>query len=72
MRIKSKDIHFVQSIFYLANKKNIDTSLFFLRHYSVGQKLFKCKFIFLVLKLKEPAVPHLQAHDDRINSDYLI
>jgi len=37
MRIKSKDIHFVQSIFYLANKKNIDTSFFSLRYYSVGQ-----------------------------------
>jgi len=42
MRIKSKDIHFVQSIFYLANKKKIDISLFSLIYYSIGQKLSKC------------------------------
>ena len=30
MRIKSIDIHFVQSIFYLANKKNFDISIFFI------------------------------------------
>jgi len=34
MRIKSKDIHFVQSIFYLANKKNIDISFFSLGYFS--------------------------------------
>ena len=36
MRIKSKDIHFFQSIFYLANKKNIDISFF--KIFSIGQK----------------------------------
>ena len=34
MRIKSNDINFVQSIFYLANKKNIGISFFSLRYYS--------------------------------------
>jgi len=52
MRIKSKDIHFVQSIFYLANKKNIDTSFFSLRYYSIGQKSFKCLVYFLAFKIK--------------------
>ena len=41
MRIKSKDMQFVQSIFYLANKKKIDINLLSLRFYSIGQKLFK-------------------------------
>ena len=73
MRIKSKDIHFVQSIFYLANKKNIDISFLSLRYYSFGQKLFKCLVYFLALEIKKSLqVPHLQAHDDLINSDYLI
>ena len=55
MRIKSKDINFVQSIFYLANKKNIDIILFSLIYYSIGQKLSKCLVYFIALKLKEPA-----------------
>ena len=38
MRIKSKDIHFFQSIFYLANKKNIDISFF--KIFSIGQKKY--------------------------------
>jgi len=55
MRIKSKDIYFFKSIFYLANKKNIDISFFSLRYYSIGQQLLNAWFISFLLKLKEPA-----------------
>jgi len=52
MRIKSKDIHFVQSIFYLANKKKIDISFFSLRYYSTSQILFKCLVYFILFKIE--------------------
>ena len=52
MRIKSKDIHFVQPIFYLANKKKIDISLFFLRYYSNRQKSLNCLVYFFAFKIE--------------------
>ena len=67
MRIKSKDIHFVQYIFYFANIKTIDISFLYLRYYSLGQKLFKCLVYFLALEIKKSLqVPHLQAHDELV------
>ena len=48
MRIKSKDIHFVQSIFYLANKKNIDTSFIL----SLSENYSNALFIFFAFKVK--------------------
>jgi len=55
MRIKSKDIHFVQSIYYLANKKNFDINFLSLRFYLIVQELSKWLVYLLGLKLKEPA-----------------
>ena len=69
MRIKSKDIYFGISIFYLAinyyicifiNPKNEFVGNYFLVYW----------FIYVFLKLKELAVSQRQAHDDLVNSDF--
>ena len=52
MRIKSKDIHFVRSIFYLANKRIFDIIFFSLRFYSVVQRLYDRLFYLLAFKIK--------------------
>ena len=71
IRIKSKDINFVISIFYLAIKLLIDiceiTQIF-----NWLEKLFSSRLVYIYfLKLKELAVSQRQAHDDLVNSDFL-
>ena len=55
MRKKSKDIIFVQSIIYLANKKFFDINDLSLWFSSIGKNYIFDLFISLLLKLKEPA-----------------
>ena len=52
MRIKSKDIYFVGSIFYLANKWIFDIDLFL---HDFSQRLYDLLVFCLLLQLKEPA-----------------
>lgn len=52
MRIKSKDIHFVCSIFYLANKKNFDISFSSFRFYAIGKRLFNCLVYLLAFEIE--------------------
>ena len=70
MRIKSKDIRFEISIFYVAINSFID----FLQVFKINvlENYFPVDwFIYLLLKLKELAVSQRQAHDDLVNSDFL-
>jgi len=55
MRIKSKDIHFFQTIFYLANKLIFDINFLCSRIYSINLRLLNAWYIYLLLKLKELA-----------------
>ena len=70
MRIKSKDIHCEISIFYLAINWIISIIIKFKINF---RKIFYVnKFFYLFLKLKELAVSQRQAHDDLVNSEFLI
>ena len=51
MRIKSIDIHFVQSIFYLANKIFFDLSFLFL-FYSIDKGKYKNLVYLLAYKIE--------------------
>jgi len=55
MRIKSIDINFVKSIFYLANKYVFDISLFSLKFNKLVKLLQNVEYFCFLLKLKEPA-----------------
>ena len=63
MRIKSKDIHFGISIFYLAINEFIGIFIN-TQNYLKENYLLVDWFIYMFLKLKELAVSQRQAHDD--------
>ena len=71
IRIKSKDMHFGVYIFYLALNIFIDnfinTKKVLLENYFLVEW-----FIYLLIKIKELAVSQWQAHDDLVNSDFLM
>ena len=71
MRIKSKDIHFGISIFYLAINWFIGILQILKINLVANYFLFNW-FMYMFLKLKELAVSQRQAHDDLVNSDFLI
>ena len=71
IKIKSIDINFVISIFYLAI--NLFIGIFIItQKLSLLEKLLSSpRVIYPLLKLKEPAVSQRQTHDDLVNSDFL-
>ena len=71
MRIKSRDIHFFQPIFYLANKLIFDISDLTLGFYSIVQIIIWMPSIYLLAfkNWKSLQVSHQQAHDELVNSD---